>query len=163
MDPSFPQASFLSSRVLWGYISLTHWHSWAGKSFSSRSSWDDWCKYAAAESRHWHHHHTDPVRERERGREKEGDVPSHLWLTLIFVTPHVSKTMKALSHAWQLCDVGRKTRHISGCVCTEWLYIFLDMQERTRAALDPLWCILCAASGTIWLFPAQYFYRWLIL
>lgn len=45
-----------------GFVSLTHWHGWAGDSFSSRSSWDDWCKYAAAERRHWRHCRPDPVR-----------------------------------------------------------------------------------------------------
>lgn len=92
----FPRPLSQSSRVLWGYISLTHWHSWAGESFSSRSSWDDWCKYAAAEHRHWRHHRTDPVRERERGGGGGGqqrDIPSHLWLTFIFVTPHVFKQL----------------------------------------------------------------------
>lgn len=142
MDPSYPWASFQSSRVLWGYISLTHWHSWAGKSFSSRSSWDDWCKYAAAESRHWHHHHTDPVNESERGTEAHRDVPSHLWLTFIFVIPHVFKQFPKLLKHWVIH--GGSVMWERRGECAE---VFLDIEERDRSASDNLWCtVYCMFS-----------------
>lgn len=140
MDPSYPRASFQSSRVLWGYISLTHWHSWAGKSFSSRSSWDDWCKYAAAESRHWHHHHTDPVNERERNRGAQRCSKS--FVTYIYFCDStrfkaVSEAIKALSHSLGLCDVGttgRMCRTFSG-------------HPRKGSASDHLWCtVYCIVS-----------------
>lgn len=163
MGPSFPQASFQSSRVLWGYISLTHWHSWAGKSFSSRSSWDDWCKYAAAESRHWHHHRTDPVsyggRERDGGREWERfqvicDLHLFLWLHMFLSSSRTIKSFDALV----ALEKGRgDIFQVIWDVRTEWLDIFLDAQERRRAASDHLqYFFLFFMCNHTWFFPAVF-------
>jgi len=78
-------------------------------------------------------------RERERERQRERGVPSHLWLTFIFVTPHVFKQFPRLLMLWSMLgssmmwEGGRDIFQVLSDRTVFWT------RKKERAASDNLW------------------------